>query len=120
MNTNASENRMSGSLGPRLSISQVICEDGVLTLGMEGRIDYTSASAARAFLVGQYEHASPRRVLVDLEHVTFVDSDGLSVLVTLAKLCGEAKCPLALVRPTQPVLNMIRQTRLDRIFQIEE
>jgi anti-sigma B factor antagonist len=61
-----------------------------------------------------------RKIVVNLDGVEYVDSGGLGTLVgTLAStrnLEGEIK----LVRPTKRVADLLRRTRLDKVFKSYE
>ena len=59
----------------------------------------------------------PRRALIDLSQVTFVDSTGLGVLVSLMKLMpGDGA--LAIVGAQQAVRRLFQITRLDSVLPL--
>lgn len=57
------------------------------------------------------------RVLLDLSHVTFLDSSGLGAVVAVMKLLGpDRRLELAALGPV--VQKVFRLTRMDRVFTI--
>lgn len=57
------------------------------------------------------------KVIVDLSQVKFIDSSGLGALVSFVKAVGR-NGNIALVGLTPGVKEILRLTRLDRVFQI--
>ena len=60
-----------------------------------------------------------RQVVINLEHVSFIDSQGLAALVTGLKLFGGAHNVRLAALQAQPKL-LFELTMFDRIFQIFE
>ncbi len=60
------------------------------------------------------------RVLVDLADVTMITSVGLGALITLHKACKEAKGKLVLLNLKPDILNILKLSRLDKLFTIVE
>lgn len=82
-----------------------------------GRVDVESASALRDSLK-QIADSSPAIVVVDLERVDFIDSSGLSALVSGLKATRQAGGLICLSRPHPQALTALRLTLLDRVFPI--
>lgn len=62
---------------------------------------------------------APRRVILDLGQVEFLDSSGLgSVIGAMKLLAPERKLELAALR--EPVCKVFRLTRMDTVFLIHE
>ena len=59
-----------------------------------------------------------RRLVVSLEHVGFLDSSGLSALVSAMKGIEETGGELVLICRDEPVLKVFTVTGLDRVFTI--
>ena len=84
-------------------------------LSLVGELD---AAAAPRF-VGQAADAlrtGARRLFVDLEGVSFIDSGGLAALLNVLRRATAAGAPMVLVRPQPRVRDLLEQTRLDREF----
>jgi anti-sigma B factor antagonist len=82
-----------------------------------GQADADSASTLKATLK-QAAAEGAKRVVVDLEKVDFIDSSGLSALVSGLKLLREKGGTLSLSRPRPQAMTALRLTMLDRVFAI--
>lgn len=89
----------------------------VLT-GLKARVDAHNADdfkeQAREFL-----NTSTLDCALDLNRVNFMDSTGISVLVSLLKYIGPDR-RLELCSLTPPIRKTLRLTRLDTVFSIRE
>jgi len=87
-----------------------------VTKVLESRLDANSAPGLKkriAALIRSGHH----RIALDLSDVEFIDSNGLSALVSaLRQLQGGGD--LVLIGPRSTVLSMFKLTRLDRVFRI--
>jgi anti-sigma B factor antagonist len=59
------------------------------------------------------EDAKPELVVIDLTGVSFIDSTGLSVLLTASQRAREQGRRLVVVRPPLPALRVFTLTRVD-------
>ncbi len=57
-------------------------------------------------------------VLIDMSEIDYVDSTGLGELVGYLQRFSEQGRRLALLRPHTRILNLLRLTKLDEIFQL--
>jgi len=58
------------------------------------------------------------RVILDLAEVNFLDSSGLGALVAIRRMLGGRA--LDLRSPTPPVMRVLRLTRMDMVFAIQQ
>ena len=86
-------------------------------LEVGGEVDLSTAPALRS-RVEELIRDGVRRLLVDLERVDFLDSSGLSALVTALKVMQEVDGRMALVCTRDAVLKVFTVTGLDRVFSI--
>jgi anti-sigma B factor antagonist len=82
-----------------------------------GRIDVETAPALRENLK-QIAENTPTLVVVDLKEVDFIDSSGLSALVSGLKALRQGGGSICLSRPHPQALTALRLTLLDRVFPI--
>jgi anti-sigma B factor antagonist len=82
-----------------------------------GRIDVETAPALRENLK-QIAETTPTLVVVDLKGVEFIDSSGLSALVSGLKALRQGGGSICLSRPHPQALTALRLTLLDRVFPI--
>lgn len=59
-----------------------------------------------------------RHLVLDLGEVRFIDSSGLSVLVSAHKAAHKANGTVVLLNPTDDVRALIELTRMHEVFQI--
>jgi anti-sigma B factor antagonist len=82
-----------------------------------GPVDVDTASALRDALRLMAEEGA-ESVIVDLGEVEFIDSSGLSALVSGLKALRAKGGMLSLSRPHPQALTALRLTMLDRVFPI--
>ena len=82
-----------------------------------GQVDADSASDLKAALK-QAADGGADNIAVDLEQVNFIDSSGLSALVSGLKLLRQKGGTLSLSRPRPQAMTALRLTMLDRVFGI--
>jgi anti-anti-sigma factor len=75
--------------------------DGVVQIAPAGEIDVDNAYEIRDAVAAQLTGTRPTRIELDLEHVTFIDSVGISALVAAAQLARVGGVPLVVIRPSR-------------------
>ena len=93
------------------------CKDKVAVMKPSGRLDAFQAPLL-AEAMAERERAHVHYIIVNLEHVDFMDSIALSTLVQGLKHALQAGGDLYLCRVQQPVQIIFELTRLDKVFQI--
>ena len=91
--------------------------ESVAVVDLEGEVDiYSAPQFKEALFQGITEGA--QRIIVDLAKVTFIDSSGLSVLVSGAKRVRSNNGTLDIVCCDDNITRILEITGLDRIFGI--
>lgn len=90
-----------------------------LVVSFSGRVDLEGEASAKfkqrlKALIAE-GHAS---VVVDLENVAFLDSDGLAALISALKCQRETSGSLSLANVSEAVEAVLRITRLARVFDV--
>ena len=88
----------------------------VLILHCKGRLvfgDETAAFRARV----QQMLLGTNRIVINLSEMEYIDSAGLGTLVGLLASTRNRHGEIKLVRPTKRVTDLLRQTRLNTVFQ---
>lgn len=98
-------------------VVSVCTMDGRAVLAATGEIDLTNAHQLRRHLLRTVRDGH-RRVVVDLTHVTYLDSTGLGVLVAARKRLRAHAGTLHLVAQRESVLRLFAITHLDAVFRI--
>lgn len=82
-----------------------------------GRVDATTAAQIRERLSRLPTKTTPN-MIIDLSEVSFMDSSGLSALVSALKAVRLQDGALVLVNPNDQVRMALQLTMLDRVFRI--
>lgn len=67
--------------------------------------------------LGAQSSAKPRRILVDLSNVTYVDSSGLGALLQSWTAAQKNGCDLEIANMNSRVEKLVELTKLDRVFR---
>jgi anti-sigma B factor antagonist len=90
--------------------------DVVVARLIDRRFDAHGAADFKA-RVGEYLDRGERKLVLELGEVDFVDSSGLGAILSLVRrMSGTGSLVLSDCRPG--VLELLKLTRLDRVFQI--
>jgi anti-sigma B factor antagonist len=89
----------------------------VLVLGCNGRIESGDACAVLRERVGSILPGTPK-IVVNLEGVDYVDSEGVGMLVGLLVSARNRGGELNLASPCKRVNDVLRRTHLDTIFGV--
>jgi anti-sigma B factor antagonist len=77
-----------------------------------GELDIFTAPSLQDAVLGM-EDAKPTLLVIDLTGVSFIDSTGLSVLLTASERAREQGRRLVVVRPPLPALRVFTLTKVD-------
>ncbi|MGS0676918.1 STAS domain-containing protein [Shewanella sp. 30m-9] len=88
-----------------------------ITLPVE--VIMTQTATLRAAILQQID-AGITRLIIDLHQVEYIDSSGLSVLISALKRVEKEEGEIVLLSPTAGVRSLIELTRLHQIFSIYE
>jgi anti-sigma B factor antagonist len=108
---------LGGSLSA-LIVNEDIDEPGSVVLALEGELDLETEEALTALLVGAFETGATT-VVLDMSAVTFVDSSGLTSLVTALTSAREAGAGLVLRKTSRQLRDLLAVTSLDGVFVVE-
>src|SRR4051794_41359038 len=86
--------------------------DGSVVVNIRGEIDVSSTDRLRRVLVDTANQVRPVRIVVDLLHVTFIDSTGLSALVAGSNAARTVGIGFTVRNPNAFVVTQLRQTGL--------
>jgi anti-sigma B factor antagonist len=95
---------------------QCLQDDGVAFVVLSGELDLAAAPDLRDVLLEQIGSGS--RTVVDLEGVSFLDSSGLSVLVTALRRARDNESEFALCCPSTFATRALELAGLDGVFQV--
>jgi anti-sigma B factor antagonist len=90
--------------------------DGAIVVDIRGTLDAATVDALRETLVGALHAERPITMIVDLTFVTFMDSLGVSALVTGYNAARETGTRFVLRNPSEFVHRQLRVTGLAEMF----
>ena len=93
--------------------------DWLLHVRLFGEIDHHSALPLREELDRLILKERPRRLVLDLSLVEFMDSAGLGLLMGRLRRMREMGGVLALARPNERVLKILRLAGMERFMEID-
>lgn len=98
---------------------QIDRDDGGVRILLKGELDASTASDLIVTLQGALGE-SPTELVVDLSELEFIDSTGLSLLVTTHKRAESDGTKFLLSRPSPATLKLLQITALTDFFNFEE
>lgn len=101
--------------------THVVCttENGILYAKIIGEIDHHSAKDLRESLDDAILHARPKKVVLNLSAVDFMDSSGLGIIMGRYAFARKFGGTLVLANPSRLVTHIIELAGLTRMIQIE-
>ncbi len=91
----------------------------IIKIEIEGEVDvYTSIELKRE--LNEIIDNGTKKIIINLDKVTYIDSSGLGVLVAILKRIRKEKGNLKLLKLTQNVKKIFEITRLTKFFEIFE
>ncbi|ABU57216.1 MULTISPECIES: STAS domain-containing protein [Roseiflexus] len=92
------------------------CDDGITIVRMDGRLDLVTAAQVKQQLT-ELVASGHRRLIFDLDRVSFVDSSGLGALISGLKVARQAGGDLRIARANQQVRTLLNLTMLERVLR---
>ena len=89
-------------------------ENGILIFQVSGEINISTSPELRK----SFEKQLSKKVVVDLEKVTYIDSSGLATLVEMLKKTKAQGGTLGLAGMSDKVKSLFEITKLDKLFSI--
>lgn len=91
--------------------------DGIEVLALPQRVVMANAAEIRKAIIARVE-SGRRRIVIDLGKTEFMDSSGLSVLISTLKAVRKVNGAVVLLNVSEGVRALIELTRLNEIFDI--
>ena len=99
-----------------LSITTSALAGGTVEISPEGEIDVENAYEIRDAVAAQLTEAPPARIELNMRHVTFIDSVGISALVTAFQLASVSNVKLVVTHPSRFAHRQLWVTGLLGLF----
>jgi anti-sigma B factor antagonist len=89
-------------------------QQGVTVFQVEGEININTSPELKK----TFEKTQNKKIVVDLEKVSYIDSSGLATLVEILKKTRTQGGALGLAGMSEKVKSLFEITKLDRLFKI--
>ncbi|HEU4347477.1 MAG TPA: STAS domain-containing protein [Actinoplanes sp.] len=99
-----------------LSITMSTLAGGAVEISPEGEIDVENADAIKDALATRLAEQRPSRIELNMRHVTFIDSVGITALVSAHQLAGVSGVKLVVTRPSRFAHRQLWVTGLLGLF----
>lgn len=100
-----------------MAISSVVSADGnELTIGVEGRFDFSSHQEFRRAYEGQTQR--PNHYIVDLQNTSYLDSSALGMLLLLKDYAGGDAANISIVNCNDDVKKILTISNFEQLFSI--
>ena len=93
-------------------------ENNVLYIYPCGELDHHGAKKAMTTIESRIDLSLPRRCVLDMSHVSFMDSSGIAVILKTMRLVSEAGGRLTVENVPAQAMRVIDAAGIDRIVQI--
>jgi len=92
--------------------------DGKQILSLSGEVDAFTAQQLRDRLFPLVQQGSEKSVTIDLEHVSYMDSTGIGIIIGALKAAAQSGCQLQLDKVPSRIDRLFRITGLHEIISI--
>ncbi len=89
-------------------------QDGVAVFHVNGEINISTSPELRKL----FEKEQKKKIVIDFEKVTYIDSSGLATLVEVLKRAKTQGGSLGLATMSDKVKSLFEITKLDKLFSI--
>ncbi len=93
--------------------------DTTCVVKVAGEVDLYNSPELRAAIT-KAAGASASALAVDLRGVPYMDSSGVATLVEGLRASAKKNMTFILVSPSNPVMKVLKLSRLDSVFQIQD
>ena len=93
--------------------------DGIMDIHIKaGKLDASNAETAKSSFRTE-DLSQVRQARIHLSELSFIDSSGVGVLLSMYKALQQVSAKVSLVQPSPEVLSVLELLRLHRIFILE-
>ncbi len=94
--------------------------DGTLLVSLIGEIDHHSAVSVRTAIDEKIYSLRPKKMVMDLSRIDFMDSSGLGLIMGRYALVGKLGGEFSISEPSDRVMRVLELSGLGRIIKIEK
>ena len=93
-------------------------DDKTLYLYPYGELDHHGAKKAMSTIESRIDLSLPRECVLDMRHITFMDSSGIAVILKTYRLVNEAGGKFAVENVPSQAMRVIDAAGIDRIVPV--
>ena len=93
--------------------------DGVLEITLAGEIDHHGAVSVRSRIDDKISEIRPKKTVIDLSGIEFMDSSGLGLVMGRYALMQKIGGALSVKNPNERIIRIFEIAGLDKIVEIE-
>ena len=90
-----------------------------VSVSVEGELDLVSAREFEDEIRAVLDGDPPKKLVLHLEALHFIDSTGLRVLWSIRQHAQDVSCRLVLRSPSDAVVRLLKLTGMHRVFSVE-
>ena len=95
-------------------------EDGLMIARLCGELDHHSAVAVRTLIDSEIKKHSPRKTVLDMADLDFMDSSGIGLIMGRFALMEKLGGEFTVSNPNEGIVKIFRLAGLDRFVKIEK
>ncbi|MBE6577942.1 MAG: STAS domain-containing protein [Ruminococcaceae bacterium] len=98
----------------------ISCEGDILVAALSGELDHHGAVAVRTLIDKQISDTSPRKTVLDLSGLDFMDSSGLGLIMGRYALMSKMGGEFCVRNPNERVVKIFKLAGLERMVKVEQ
>ena len=98
---------------------QIDCDGDVMVAKLCGELDHHGAVAVRTLIDAEICRLSPKKTVLELEALDFMDSSGLGLIMGRYALMQKRGGEFSVSNPNERVMSIFRLAGLERMVRIE-
>ncbi len=98
----------------------ISCDGDVLTATLSGELDHHGAVAVRTLIDKQINDTSPRKTVLDMSGLDFMDSSGLGLIMGRYALMNKMGGEFCVRNPNERVVKIFKLAGLERMVKVEQ
>ena len=93
-------------------------EKSTLRIFIIGEITHKTVAEMREKIDGKIGELSPKKVVLDLSQLNFMDSSGVGLIIGRKRALQEIPAELVIENPSTPIFKQLKAAGMDQIIKI--
>lgn len=98
---------------------QISCDGGTLIARLSGELDHHGAVAVRSLIDSQIMQHKPKKTVLELSGLDFMDSSGIGLIMGRYALIERLGGEFSVLSPNERILKIFKLAGLERLVKIE-